>query len=227
MPNRVIKESFKTDERISALSDFQFRVWVSLIVSVDGNGTIKDDPFLLKEILFPTRKRVTVQSVQDAVSYLASIGCIVRYIDLEGQSMLCFPKWASHQRVRTCVNTCQHVSAQRKEKESNKEIEIETDIKENNSLTRVKESPRFSKPTVEEIAEYCNMRGNSIDAQTFYDFYESKGWVVGRSPMKDWRAAVRLWEQRDKERPISKPKSDAKPGFDLDEFFELATGGSR
>lgn len=56
---------------------------------------------------------------------------------------------------------------------------------------------RFRKPTVEEVAAYCKERGNYVDAQHFVDFYESKDWKVGSSPMKDWKAAVRTWEQRD------------------------------
>lgn len=50
------------------------------------------------------------------------------------------------------------------------------------------------RPTVEEVTAYCSERGNSVDPQAFVDFYESKGWLVGKSPMKDWKAAVRTWE---------------------------------
>ena len=58
---------------------------------------------------------------------------------------------------------------------------------------------RFVKPTVEEVAAYCAERKNGVDAERFVDFYESKGWVIGKnSPMRDWRAAVRNWENRDK-----------------------------
>lgn len=56
---------------------------------------------------------------------------------------------------------------------------------------------RFVKPTAEEVRAYCAERGNRVDAQAFVDFYEAKGWKVGSSPMKDWKAAVRTWEQRD------------------------------
>ena len=58
-----------------------------------------------------------------------------------------------------------------------------------------KESRRFIKPTVEEVAEYCRERHNSVDPNRFHNFYESKGWKVGKEPMKDWRAAVRNWEK--------------------------------
>ncbi len=56
---------------------------------------------------------------------------------------------------------------------------------------------RFIAPTVEEVREYCQERGNSVDAERFVDFYTSKGWRIGKDPMKDWKATVRTWEKRD------------------------------
>lgn len=57
---------------------------------------------------------------------------------------------------------------------------------------------RFVPPSVEEVAAYCLERKNGIDAEEFTSFYSSKGWRVGRSPMKDWRAAVVTWEKKRK-----------------------------
>lgn len=54
---------------------------------------------------------------------------------------------------------------------------------------------RFKKPTLEEVKEYCEERNNGIDAETFINFYESKGWMVGKNKMKDWKACVRTWEK--------------------------------
>lgn len=54
---------------------------------------------------------------------------------------------------------------------------------------------RFKKPTLEEVKEYCEERNNGIDAETFINFYESKGWMVGKNKMKDWKASVRTWEK--------------------------------
>ena len=59
-------------------------------------------------------------------------------------------------------------------------------------------------PTVEEVQAYCDARGNGLDAGAFVDFYASKGWKVGASPMKDWRAAVRTWEARHRETGASR-----------------------
>lgn len=57
---------------------------------------------------------------------------------------------------------------------------------------------RFKVPAVEEVAAYCAERRNNVDAQAWWDFYQSKGWMVGKNKMKDWKAAVRTWEQRHK-----------------------------
>ena len=58
--------------------------------------------------------------------------------------------------------------------------------------------PRFSPPTVEEVRTYCEERGNGIDAAAFVDFYTARGWMAGRNHMKDWKAAVRVWERRER-----------------------------
>jgi len=64
---------------------------------------------------------------------------------------------------------------------------------------------RFQKPTIDEIRVYCSERNNGINAESFYDFYESKGWKVGSSPMKDWKAAVRTWEKKKAKEPELEP----------------------
>ena len=56
-------------------------------------------------------------------------------------------------------------------------------------------SRRFTPPSLDAVAAYCTERGNSVDPDRFVNFYESKGWMIGKSKMKDWRAAVRNWER--------------------------------
>lgn len=68
----------------------------------------------------------------------------------------------------------------------------------NNSLYKGQGS-KFKKPSLSEIGAYCTERGNKVDPEQFYNFYESKGWLVGKSHMTDWKAAVRTWEKREKE----------------------------
>lgn len=65
------------------------------------------------------------------------------------------------------------------------------------SKSQVKKFTGFVKPTSDDIKDYCNERVNNVDANTFFDFYESKGWLVGKAKMKDWKAAVRNWERNE------------------------------
>lgn len=74
--------------------------------------------------------------------------------------------------------------------------DINTNIKTDNMGQAQKpKRTTFQKPTIEEIREYCQERKNNVDPQRFFDFYESKGWLVGKSKMKDWKASVRTWEK--------------------------------
>ena len=93
----------------------------------------------------------------------------------------------------------------------------------NNSLYK-KGSSRFQKPTIEEIRQYCLEKGYNVDAEQFYNFYESKGWVVGKSPMKNWRAAVSTWNKREKEVAPRKRESRKESAFEhnlkvMDQMF--------
>lgn len=103
-------------------------------------------------------------------------------------------------------------------------------FKENNTSinnTSIKENIKrkvFKKPTIDEIKDYCNERNNGINAEAFYDFYESKDWYVGKNKMKDWKACIRTWERR------SEPKEEKLPewwGKKNEDFEENMTDEER
>jgi len=77
-------------------------------------------------------------------------------------------------------------------------------LKDNTTILNNNTTYSNSKPSVEEIKQYCLDRNNGIDAEQFYDFYESKNWYVGKNKMKNWQAAVRTWEKRKQQNPTSK-----------------------
>lgn len=80
--------------------------------------------------------------------------------------------------------------------DTNKNVKnIKNDNNDKNEKNVKNNIKRFCKPTFEEVDAYCCQRNNTVDAQAFIDFYESKGWKVGNTPMKDWKAAVRTWER--------------------------------
>lgn len=69
------------------------------------------------------------------------------------------------------------------------------EIRDVMALGKKRVAKRFEKPSIAEIEAYCKERGNGIDAESFYYFYESKGWVIGKSPMKSWKSAIITWEK--------------------------------
>ena len=80
---------------------------------------------------------------------------------------------------------------------------------------------RFIKPTIEEIKSYCLERNNGVDPQKFFDFYESKGWMIGKNHMKDWRATMRGWSAREKnEAPKPAPQRTPAPNNNKFHNFE-------
>ena len=71
----------------------------------------------------------------------------------------------------------------------------------NTNLTDSNKKALFKKPTLDEVKNYCILRKNNIDANAFIDFYESKGWQIGKEKMKSWKACVRTWESRQTNKP--------------------------
>lgn len=78
----------------------------------------------------------------------------------------------------------------------------------NNSNNKVigEKRKRFVPPTLDEVKEYCSQRNNVVDCERFIDFYESKGWMIGKNKMKCWKSAVRTWEK-------SQPKNKSFEGI--------------
>ena len=93
--------------------------------------------------------------------------------------------------------------------ESEIKTEINTPLPNGNKGSKAATPPtretRFSPPSLDEVQAYIAERGSAVDAQQFVDFYASKGWMVGKNRMKDWKAAVRTWEKRRKEEAGEQP----------------------
>jgi len=86
-----------------------------------------------------------------------------------------------------------------------------------NSHPNKTQPKKFTKPTLDEVIDYCELRKNRVDPERFYNHYERVGWMVGKNKMKDWRAAVRYWEKSDA--PVSsagKPPDPAGVHFALE-----------
>lgn len=83
----------------------------------------------------------------------------------------------------------------------------------NIDIDKPNKSNRFIPPTVDEVRAYCIERGNNVDPERFVDYYTSKGWMIGKNKMKDWKAAVRTWERGS--------TGGRKKKQDLDDFYGM------
>ena len=204
MPNRIIKESIHTSEDVNMMTDFQFRLWVSLITYVDDFGRGDARPAIIKGSCFPLRDRITNKDIEAALRALAGIGCVSLY-EVDGKPYLYFPTWESHQTVRNQKSKypapaegqqLQAIESNCKQLKGNAPV-IQSESESNPNPKEGVRAARFTPPTVDEVREYCRERGNTVDAERFVDFYAAKGWMVGKNRMKDWKAAVRTWEKED------------------------------
>ena len=93
--------------------------------------------------------------------------------------------------------------------EAGTEEEEEGDINIYHSV--LPSSEMSGRPSVGEVAAYCQERGYIIDAKDFVDYYDSKDWRVGNDPIRDWKAFVRIWERNEKQRERSADAGPPRP----------------
>ena len=140
------------------------------------------------------------------------------FSNLYGKSTVTISKWVSELVANSYISTYYTYKGGTKEIDKRYIRILKGGIKENlkggikenfkdnntsiNNTSIIKEKiikkKNFIVPKVIEIKDYCRLRDNGINAEQFYDFYQSKGWMVGKTKMKDWKAAIRNWERNRK-----------------------------
>lgn len=161
--------------------------------------------------------KLTPQKIRTCLSHLEKSGEINKQTTSR-YSIITIKNYDVYQEIDKQVTSKQQTS------NNIKEIKERKEYKESIS----KDIPKkvFSKPTIQEITEYCEERNNDVNPSRFYDFYESKDWYVGKNKMKDWKACVRTWERREKPKEIldEEPKwfnQEIKKGKDCNEIEKI------
>ena len=210
MPNRIIKESICTSDTIDGLSWFEEVLFYRLMVNVDDYGRFDARTAILKARLFPLKSSVTEKQIEQAISRMNETGILIAYT-VSGKPYLQLSTWAKHQSIRNkrskypsaderddepLESNCKQLQAIASKCPRNPiQSESNPNPNPNPSNMCANKSHGFTPPTLEEVAEYCKQRNNSVDPQKWYDFYSAKGWMIGKNKMKDWKAAVRTWEK--------------------------------
>ena len=211
MPNRIIKESIHTSESVNAMTDFQFRLWVSLITYVDDYGRGDARPAVIKGSCFPLRAKVTAKEITTALNALANIGCI-RLYESNGKPYFFFPEWGRHQTTRAAKSKYPDPESGKIIENSNLKLsEIncmqeksnvsDNRIRDTNSLfgNRDANKPRFTPPTLEEVRAYCRERNSPVDPVKFWEYFNAGGWKDAKGqPVRSWKQKLLTWEKYDK-----------------------------
>ena len=123
--------------------------------------------------------------------------------EMDGMTQMCFAfiKQDMDENREKYEAVCQKRAEAGKKGGRPKTNGLEEEAKKTNAFPKKQEEPnetkqkRFTPPTVQEVRDYINDKGYTVDAQRFVDFYDSKGWMIGKNKMKDWKAAVRTWNK--------------------------------
>lgn len=169
------------DERLNALE----KIILAEIDSLDvgEKGCFATNQYIASFCQCSERK------VTEAISKLIRFGYI-RQENFNGRSRI----------LRSCLANSARQDSEKCEADAKIHYnKINIDINNNYKKDAPRQKRQFVPPSIQEVREYCIGRGKGIDAEQFVDFYASKGWKVGNSPMKDWKAAVRTWERREKQ----------------------------
>lgn len=192
------------------------------------------------EEMLATIFRRSLNTVRLALSTFEAFGMI----EIE-DDIICIPNWEKHQNIDGMEKMKeQNRIRQRRYRERQKQALLSGDnvisrdsnaldkirkeedkkrIEKNNNIGDSPESQpvtkRFIPPSIEEVKEYCLERMNNVDAEAFVDFYASKGWMVGKNKMKDWKAAVRTWEKSSFKKQSNQKQTKAE---ELDDFYKMA-----
>ena len=178
-----------------------------MLASVTGHqvGTIKQALSMFKELGL-------IEVLENGAIYMLDIQNFIGKGSTEADRQRLYDRRISEERKQNKLTQSRNLeeickkSTPEIEIELEKDIEIEKEIHSSAKSTTTKRK-RFEKPTLSEIEQYCIERKNNVNAEQFFDYYESNGWKVGKNSMKDWKAAVRIWERSEYRKPNSKKNS--------------------
>ena len=184
-----------------------------LCESVDHEGMLRfSEAIPYSDSMLATITNTNIDIVRSAIKAFSELGMMEILEDgtfflHEVEKMLGFEtKYAEQKRIYRekmkaigqSPDNVQTMSDKSKSIELDKEIEKEIDKESDDKGVRraqPADSPkRFTKPSLEQVKTYCHERGDKVDPERFYNYYESNGWSVGKRSMKDWKAAIRYWE---------------------------------
>jgi len=209
------------DEKIKLIdampeADTIIVIWFKLLAQA-GKSNSNGSLYLSGKLAYTDEMLSTVfnrkvQSIRLALDMFEKLGMIERgdYIQISN--------WEKHQNIegmeKIRLQTRERVRKHREKQQligtvepvalsnvtvTHLEEELEVELEEEKEIKPKEKTKRFVPPTLEEVNEYCKSRNNTVDSEKWFNFYQAKGWYVGKNKMKDWKAGVRTWETKKEE----------------------------
>jgi hypothetical protein len=199
---RYLKPEFFIDEDIAALP-FAIRIFYQgLWCHADKEGRLEDRPAQLKVQIMPYDKI----DAEDFLNELCRKPFIQRY-EIGGIKYIQIIAWHKHQKPHhtekesdippppdKLLNEVKDFKDKDKDKDKATQSELEVKAPLNNGY---KPKKTFEIPTVEQIQDYINAHKYNVNALRFHAYYTSNGWRVGKNPMKNWKAAIVTWQNKE------------------------------
>ena len=190
------KTGWNIDEAIGKL---QRLWWWALKYAEDGDLSKYDySQFLVRlNVKLPAKE---LYEVLIECNFIEKNGLIHDWLDYAGRYLSTKYRTSNPKYLKKIQQRYKSVQSQTR-------VRLKSDTLPNLTLPNLKKG-RFAPPSIDEVSKYCKERKNRVSPQAFLDFYQSKDWMIGKNKMKDWRAAVRTWEQRDKNDIKGTPQKD-------------------
>lgn len=217
--SRNIKPGLFKNEILGVADPIYTIIFQGLWVLADKEGRLEDRPLRIKAEIIPYREGIDVDII---LNWLACNRFIERYKVNENNyiQVINFRKHQNpHKKEADSTIPVPEIPGYIQEKpvqiqENPDQAGLIPDsrflipdslIPEKDLLSDSSESgqtkKQFKKPSIEEITIYCQERKNRVDPDKFFNFYESKGWMIGKNKMKNWRSAIITWEKGEDEKP--------------------------
>lgn len=167
---------------------------------------LKEGQFVtsLESIASKAGKGISVQNVRTALNRFEKLKFLTNQSTKTGR-LITVENWSIYQTDDDKPNKDANKDLTKNQQTPNKELTPNKECKKEKK-ERNKESSRFTPPTLDEVRSYCQEHEYSVDAEIFIDYYTSNGWMRGNTKIKDWKACVRTWERRNRDKPNSKSK---------------------
>lgn len=217
MEDTYIKLYRKINKWEWADNPYMVAIWIHLLVNANytpnkWHGIDVDKGQLVTSIAsLSVKTGLSVQQTRTCLSNLRKCNQIT-IKSTNKYSIITICKYEDYQSLESVAQQTNNKQITNEQQTNNKQLTTlkereERKEREEYKKENILKEKSFTPPTVAEVAAYCQERNNGIDAQRFVDFYQTKGWMVGKNKMKDWKAAVRTWERKDKEQqPQEQPK---------------------